>query len=641
MQRQILRALVTGLFILPSLPAAAVSWQPMGTPSGALVLALTFDGQSPKTLVAGTLEQGLFHSADGGATWQAVSGELAGTTVKVLTSGPGVIYAGGDFYGLWMSLDGGTTWMPSLLDGYVIKGAATDPGHPGVVYAISDGLEKSTDAGRHWKKLASQPQGRREMVVVDGGSPNVVYVISDITSLGTRISRSMDGGATWSVLGLKLNYAPSAFVVDQVTHTAYLGTDSSFLSSTDHGATWRPVRGWPGKLGIFSLAASAGTVYAGAVDNTSPHADRGVFVSTNSGVTWKPANVNLGDVRARTLTIAPHNPKVVAAGIDGWGVFKSLSSGASWASASRGLGLMFLARIAPDPFQPGTFYAGSSSSGVWKTATAGSSWQPLHTVVSGSLVWAPYPDPRRRKVVYAGRYLGALSGTPGDLARSLDGGLTWTLLDGGLRAAGVFGSLLIDPLRPSTLYAGTLHGLYRSVNGGDTWTPGAGAECTLPQNIAIASTGTVYLAGPALEGCTGSPAGGVLASSDGGATWTFRGSLPAGQSGVLAVDPASETTLYLGYFSLYRSTDGGATWEITGLQDTFGIRSLTFGGSDLRTLYAGTDRGIPRASQDGGATWHQAGDDFPVETTAYGLTWDSQARALYAATLQGLFSLHP
>jgi hypothetical protein len=597
------------------------------------VRALTYDSQNAGFLFAGTFEQGIYRSADGGASWLPVSGELAGTTVTALAATQGVILAGIEGEGLWMSLDRGSTWVPSLLDGFDILGAAADPGHPGTVYVISNGLEKSTDAGRHWKKLASQPQGSLDAVVVDGGTPGAVYVVSEIQHVGTRIIRSLDGGTKWSILGLSLPFPPSAFVVDPVTHVAYLGTDAGLVTSNDRGTTWRPARGWPAQFGVSALAAKGGTVYGGAVSSIGPSLGRGALVSTDGGSTWKPASQGLGNVRARVLAIAPHSSKTVAAGVDGWGVFKSSSAGASWALASRGLGEMAISRIAPDPFRPGTFYAGSFLAGVWKTTTAGASWQSLQSALTGSFVWALAPDPHRRRAVYGGDF--------GALARSLDGGVTWTVLDGGLRAAGFFGQLLIDPQRPSTLYAGTNHGLYRSGDGGATWTQGAGADCTRPETLAAGPTGTIYLAGHDVPSCTGSPAGGVLASSDGGLTWTFRGSVPGGEAGVMIVDPASDSTLYLGLFSLYRSTDGGATWQFTGLKHTTGIRALAFGGSDLRTLYAGANNDPARASQDDGATWPPAGDGFPPDATAFGLTWDPRAGVLYGATDQGLFSLRP
>jgi hypothetical protein len=632
-RRALFLFLATSLIVLPSLCAAAVPWQPMGTPNGALVLALTFDSQVPGVVLAGTYLQGMYRSTDGGASWRSVSDDLWGIHFMALAAGPGVIYAGTESIGLYVSRDHGMTWVLSGVD-RTIRSVATDPAHPGTVYVTASGLQKSTDAGRHWKRV-SQPSGLLTTLAVDGGSPSIVYALTENSTFEAKIWRSLNGGSTWSAVGPTLPSLSNSLVVDPVTHVAYLGTESGLLISKDRGATWRPARGWPARFGVSALAARARTVYAGAVDKTSRFTGRGAYVSKDGGSTWSPASQGLGQVRARVLAVAPNNPKAVVAGADGWGAFKSLSSGTSWTLASRGLGTLPIARIAPDPFQPGTFYAGAFSAGVWKTSSAGASWQPLRPMMlEGAMVMTLAPDPHRRNRIYAG--------TNGALARSLDGGLTWTLLDGGLHAAGFSGQLLVDPLRPSTLYAGTRHGLFRSGDGGETWSPGAGAECTFPAALAIAPAGTVYLAGLAIPGCGGSPSGGVLLTSDdGGLTWAFRGSLPEEVTPTaLVVDPASASTLYLSTWGLFRSTDGGVTWQPV-TQFASQINSLVFGGSDLRTLYAGL--GIyqgARASRDGGATWASAGSGL-FETTVDGLFWDSLAGVLYAATDRGLFSLQP
>jgi len=178
----------------------------------------------------------------------------------------------------------------------------------------------------------------------------------------------------------------------------------------------------------------------------------------------------------------------------------------------------------------------------------------------------------------------------------------WTGNNGPYQTAtlGVVLSLAVDPLTPSTVYAGTSDsGVYKSTDGGATWTQRSSGMGNLDVlSLAIDPfTPTIVYAGIYA---------GVYKSTDGGATWAQRSSGMGNQNVVsLAVDPLTPSIVYAGTdLGVYRSSDGGATWtqSNSGMGNPF-VHSLVVDPVTPSTLYAGTSGSGVYKSIDGGATW--------------------------------------
>src|SRR5262249_40661345 len=157
----------------------------------------------------------------------------------------------------------------------------------------------------------------------------------------------------------------------------------------------------------------------------------------------------------------------------------------------------------------------------------------------------------------------------------------------------------VAPSAPATVYAGQSTALFKSTDGGATWTAGASWAAVLGGSTRVitlvvdpGTPATVYAATQSTI-CSGRfCAGGfdVLKSTNGGASWT---SVLQGCC-ALAIDPSSPATLYAGVGTGYRvvkSTDGGATWNPTGLTFTSdNVQALLIDPVTPATLYAGTAR---------------------------------------------------
>lgn len=211
----------------------------------------------------------------------------------------------------------------------------------------------------------------------------------------------------------------------------------------------------------------------------------------------------------------------------------------------------------------------------------------------------------------------------GGVWRSTDGGASWTSLWDGLPTLSV-GSLAIDPTNPNILYAGTGEGqfngdalggdgIYKSVNGGDSWTQLASTDGWDTVNrIAISpSNPQVILASKRY--------GGIQRSTNGGASWTNprwgQGSFDVQfnpTNGNLAVAHLLDYTTQWVHRAIY-SLDAGATWTNAG-----GLTEIAGFGNRLELCYAPSDPTIVYAvcALDSGKIWKSTdgGRNYSVVT---------------------------
>jgi photosystem II stability/assembly factor-like uncharacterized protein len=207
-------------------------------------------------------------------------------------------------------------------------------------------------------------------------------------------------------------------------------------------------------------------------------------------------------------------------------------------------------------------------------------------------------------------------------------------------------SLALDPKRADTLYAAAASGgLWRSTDAGETfhsvwpdsWTQTMGAVATAPDGTLYVGTGEPNPGGGSItyEGT------GMYRSKDGGRTWTPLGLRDSGAISAITIDPANPRRIYVaaagslynggGDRGVYRSEDGGATWEriLAGANEFTGATEIVVDGDqlyavlwdkrrrpDLRT-YGGVGSGVFR-STDGGETWERLGGGLPAQSADVG-----------------------
>jgi photosystem II stability/assembly factor-like uncharacterized protein len=254
--------------------------------------------------------------------------------------------------------------------------------------------------------------------------------------------------------------------------------------------------------------------------------------------------------------------------------------------------------LAADPRDPRRIYLGTSDGLLYRSEDAGAHWRRLSPgfPLRGHSLDQIVVDPRG--VVLVGYW--EVSGSGGGVARSTDGGNTFTILKG-LEGQSVR-ALAIAAASPQILAAGTLSGVFRSLDGGQTWariTPPDHADLRNFESLAIdAQDPSVIYAGTWHLGWK---------TTDGGQTWApmHAGMIDDSDVMTLTVDRWRPPVVYAtACTGIYRSEDAALRWtKIRGIPSS-SRRTRAFAQSpdDQNRLYAGTTEGL-WSSEDGSGTW--------------------------------------
>ncbi len=228
--------------------------------------------------------------------------------------------------GLWKTSDAGQHWN-NISDGFFEMGSvgavAVSAANPNIIYAgmgehaprgvmtsYGDGVYKSIDAGKTWKKMGLEATQHIARIVIHPTNPDIVYVAAQGALYGPNkergIYKSTDGGKTWNnVLYVNELTGCSELSMDaNVPETLYAtmwhhqrkphkvisgGEGSGVYKSVDGGATWNKIeKGLPEEKGKMAIAASPANpekVYL-LMESDSDADKGGLFVSTNGGASW-------------------------------------------------------------------------------------------------------------------------------------------------------------------------------------------------------------------------------------------------------------------------------------------------------------------------------------------------------------------
>lgn len=224
-----------------------------------------------------------------------------------------------------------------------------------------------------------------------------------------------------------------------------------------------------------------------------------------------------------------------------------------------------LSDIAIDPVNENVWYAAVSSGGLWKTVNAGTTWKPLTDKESFYATGCVTIDPNNNGIIWlgtgennGGRHIGVGHG----VYRSADGGDSWTNM--GLKKSEHVSKIIVHPNNPDVVWvasqgplwsSGGDRGLYKSVDGGKTWKQnlkinewtGVTDLVIDPRNpdVLYAATWQRHRNIAAYMG--GGPGTALYKSTDGGDTWNkLETGLPKGDMGKigLAISPMQPDVLY-------------------------------------------------------------------------------------------------
>ncbi len=157
---------------------------------------------------------------------------------------------------------------------------------------------------------------------------------------------------------------------------------------------------------------------------------------------------------------------------------------------------------------------------------------------------------------------------------------------------GVVSTIAVDPSNPHVVYAGVGTGVFKSTNGGESWT-------SIPLSTSSTSTITVDLTNPQIIYVGGSK---IFKSVNGGLSWSEINVGLSSTEGIskLVIAPSNPQTLYISTSKgAYRSTNGGEAWALINTNS----RGMAIDPSNSQTLYVGGSSDILLKTTDGGTTW--------------------------------------
>jgi photosystem II stability/assembly factor-like uncharacterized protein len=207
-----------------------------------------------------------------------------------------------------------------------------------------------------------------------------------------------------------------------------------------------------------------------------------------------------------------------------------------------------------------------------------------------------------------------------------------------------------------TTFSGGLDGFAAKMNSGATaltyLTYYGGGGFDYPTNMAVDAAGNFYFSGQttslnlptqnAIQPTMGGNTRGFFKTSNAGTTWALSNTNnQTGYVFAIAINPTTPSIIYAGTDGgVIKSTDGGATWSNTGPMPARWVRSLLFDPSNPNTIYAGANEGVFR-STDGGNTWVARSNGLinpALSVDVRGLASNvSQPNTIYAAHLSGTF----
>jgi len=316
-------------------------------------------------------------------------------------------------------------------------------------------------------------------------------------------------------------------------------------------------------------------------------AQGGVWKSSNGGRDWRPVFDDQPVASIGSIAVAPSDPNVVWVGsgeanirgnvVSGRGIFRSTDGGESWTRVWNQVGQ--IGAMAVDPRDPDVAFAAvlghafgpNPERGVYKTADGGATWRRVLYVDEDTGASDVAIDPSNPRNVFAGTWAARRSpwdltsgGPGGGLWRSTDGGETWTRLgEGEGLPAGIWGKVgaAVAPSDPRRIYAlveAEDGGLYRSDDGGASWTL-ANEHRALRQRAWYYSTLTVD---PTDADVVWFPQVPLLRTIDGGRTIHRVSGTSHGDHHDLWIDPEDTGRMIVAHDGGVDLTlDGGETWS--------------------------------------------------------------------------------
>jgi len=550
-----------------------------------------------------------------------ISGRIAALAARN-DGGKTILYVGAASGGVWKSGDGGTTFRPVFDKAPVqsIGAIAIDPKDPQSVWvgtgeswtrnsvSIGDGIYKSIDGGESWTHMGLPQSERIARIVVHPQNGNVVYACvpgklwSDSPDRG--LYKTADGGRTWDLV--------------LTGHNGSTGCSGLSMDSKDPNVLF---------AGLWDFRRKGWTFRSGG-DGPEAPSGSGLYRSADGGATW--TELTSGGLPPKPwgrveVAVAPSNGSVVYAFLESKdsALFRSADGGKTWEARDKSQMMVwrpfYFARLVVDPtnadrvYKPDLNLIVSEDGGRSFAQSGGRAHGDWHDV------WVDPDNPKH-----------VVGGDDGGLWVSYDGGSRWW------KAANLpvaqFYHVSVDDKDPYQVYGGLQD---NSSWVGDSAYPGGitnnrwenlynGDGFWTWQDPADANAVYAEFQG----GYIGRVDRRTLASRDIQPKAGYKEKLRFNWNAPIAVSPTRKGTIYIGAQFLFRSRDKGESWERISpdlttndpekqKQEQSGgvtvdnsaaemhttIYAIAESRFDSNVVWVGTDDGNVQLTRDGGKSW--------------------------------------
>ena len=569
----------------------------------------------------------------------AVSGRI--NQIVVSPGNTQIVLIAGSTGGIWRSGNGGATFAP-VSDNQVdlaVGSIAFAPSNPNIVYAgmgdkdnsyFGSGVLKSTDAGETWTRVnvvvqppaAGLPEkGASTSIKVDPTNPNKVYLARNTDFSANCNARSDCGGI------------------------------GGIYVSTDGGANWMLTKtGLATDLAIHPTQPQ--TVYAALTYGNADNEPRGLFKSTDGGMTWaiahqSPFTANQRSTADFRVAVTPADPNRVYVyygdgGSNDRRVEVSTDAGANFTNRGAigtdadGLDpgqFNYNTYLVADPINANTVWVGSrdffkSTDGGAKFTNLNNSFRPPYTCDDcfQENLQKVHTD-QQSFAFMPGNSNTFYVGNDGGIFKTTDGGATFASLNPTLSLA-QFIDVAIHPTNANLSYAGAQdNGSQRRTVGTNNWTEftqtGDGGKVV----ISPANNSIVFLGGTNGSISRNTETGTPQTQMDVANAATFGATGNPARIGFFAPITGNgvDVALYSGSWQLYKCTDCNTSQGIGNWTRTSDV-DLTMGGDDTLNaiavaksnmndvIYTGSTNGKAMRSSDSGANWTDITTGLPTRS---------------------------
>jgi photosystem II stability/assembly factor-like uncharacterized protein len=358
------------------------------------------------------------------------------------------------------------------------------------------GLNETTFKGLEWRGIGpALMSGRIADIAIDSSDRSTWYIA--VGSGG--VWKTSNRGTTWdSIFDDQGSYSIGCITIDPNNHNViwvgtgenvsgrHVGYGDGVYKSLDGGGTWTNMGlGKSEHIGMIAVdPRDSNVVYVAAQGPLwSEGGDRGLFKTTDGGKNWDLILSGGSFTGVNEIHMDPRNPDVlfaakyqrfrnVAALMDGGpesGIFKSTDGGRNWRELSTGLPDEDMGKIglAISPIDPEVVYAtielGRREGGFWRSSDGGEHWEKRSDYLSGGT------GPHYYQEIFASPHkLGRIYQMDATLHISEDGGETFEPQAHGAKH-GDHHAMAFDPDDPDYLMYGTDGGVYESFDLGKTF----------------------------------------------------------------------------------------------------------------------------------------------------------------------------